>query len=77
MRTTDLQEPERLAYGAGEAAQLLGYSRNGFAALLNAGLIPSFRQGRRRLVRRSDLVDFMQREIAKSRQQASSESRGV
>ncbi len=66
MRTPDLQEPERLAYGAGEAAQLLGYSRNGFAALLDAGLIPSFRQGRRRLVRRSDLLAFMDTAIAQA-----------
>ena len=64
MRNSDFQEPERLAYGAGEAAQLLGYSRNGFAALLDAGLIPSFRQGRKRLVRRSDLLAFMDAAIA-------------
>jgi excisionase family DNA binding protein len=61
MRDTHLQESERLAYCAGEAAQLLGYSRNGFTALLDAGLIPSFRQGKKRIVRRADLLSYLEK----------------
>jgi excisionase family DNA binding protein len=67
MRASKLQEADRLAYPLGEAAELLGYSRNGFAALLKARVIPSFKQGRKRLVRRSDLLAFMERGVAESR----------
>ena len=66
MEKASIEESERLAYSPAEAAQLLGYSRNGFCALLAAGEIPSFKQGRKRLVRRSDLLDFMERALEKS-----------
>jgi len=62
MRTASMSEHDRLAYGAGEAAQLIGFSRNGFSALLDKGLIPSFHVGRKRIVKHSDLIAFLDRE---------------
>ena len=66
MLNTDCHEDERLAYSPGEAARLIGYSRSGFYQLLSGGEIPSFKQGRKRLIRRSDLLTFMERALDRS-----------
>ncbi len=57
---------ERLAYSPAEAARLIGYSRSGFYLLLSDGKIPSFKEGRKRLIRRSDLLAFMERALEQS-----------
>lgn len=63
MAKDDYQPDERLAYGPAEAAQLIGYSRSGFYLLLSGGELPSFKLGRKRLIRRSDLIAFVERAI--------------
>jgi excisionase family DNA binding protein len=57
------KDDERLAYAPTEAARLIGYSRTGFYLLLSSGEIPSLKLGRRRLIRRSDLLEFLQRAV--------------
>lgn len=59
----DLKEDERLAYAPAEAARLIGYSRSGFYLLLSSGELPSFKLGRRRLITRQHLLEFMQRAV--------------
>ncbi|WP_315763094.1 MULTISPECIES: helix-turn-helix domain-containing protein [unclassified Bradyrhizobium] len=59
----DYHPDERLAYRPAEAARLIGYSRSGFYLLLSNGELPSFKHGRKRLIRRSDLLAFMERAL--------------
>jgi excisionase family DNA binding protein len=57
----DIKDDERLAYAPAEAARLIGYSRSGFYLLLSSGEVPSFKLGRRRLITRQHLIEFLQR----------------
>jgi excisionase family DNA binding protein len=57
----DFNNYERLAYAPAEAARLIGYSRSGFYLLLSRGEVPSFKLGRRRLITRQHLLEFLQR----------------
>ncbi|WP_316214459.1 helix-turn-helix domain-containing protein [Bradyrhizobium sp. SZCCHNR2035] len=63
-KDNDYHPDERLAYRPAEAARLIGYSRSGFYLLLSNGELPSFKLGRKRLIRRSDLLEFMRRAVA-------------
>lgn len=55
------EENERLAYSPAESARLIGASRSTLYPLITSGEIPSFKIGRRRLVTRQSLVEFLQR----------------
>lgn len=61
--TKDFKNDERLAYAPAEAARLIGYSRSGFYLLLSSGELPSFKLGRRRLITRQHLLEFLQRAV--------------
>ncbi|WP_316205760.1 excisionase family DNA-binding protein [Bradyrhizobium sp. SZCCHNS1012] len=52
---------ERLAYSPLQAAELIGFSRSGFYLLLASGEIPSVKVGRKRLIRRADLLAWLKR----------------
>lgn len=59
---TDLQVQrviERVAYGIEEAAEAMGLGVTSFSALVQSGEIPSFRVGRRRLIKKSDLLNWV------------------
>lgn len=49
----------RLAYGVEEAATMIGVSRRTCYELMTAGQLRSVKLGRRRLIRHSDLVAFV------------------
>ncbi|WP_257168743.1 helix-turn-helix domain-containing protein [Bradyrhizobium sp. SRS-191] len=66
----DIKDDERLAYAPAEAARLIGHSRSGFYLLLASNAIPSFKVGRRRLIRRSDLLAFMERALGSTPEEA-------
>lgn len=48
---TAAHEPSRLAVSPGEAARLLGIGRTRLYEEIGSGALPSFRLGRRRLIR--------------------------
>jgi excisionase family DNA binding protein len=51
---------DRIAYSPGEAARLIGFSRNGLQPYLATGKLRSFKIGpKRRLILRSDLLAFV------------------
>lgn len=50
---------ERVAYGVAEAAEAIGIGETEMRRILNAREIKSFRIGKRRLVRKSDLVQYV------------------
>ncbi|MCE5314173.1 MAG: helix-turn-helix domain-containing protein [Armatimonadota bacterium] len=52
---------ERVAYGLSEGASALGIGETLFAEIVASGQIPSFRIGRRRLIRKSDLIAYADR----------------
>lgn len=53
---------EPLAYSPAQAARVLGISRGSLYSALGSDL-PSFKLGRRRLIRRSDLLAFMEQAL--------------
>jgi excisionase family DNA binding protein len=58
---------DRLAYSPTEAAEALGIAPSYLYELLNAGVIPSSKWGRRRLIRRDALIAALtQREAVAS-----------
>jgi excisionase family DNA binding protein len=52
---------ERLAYRVNEAAELLGISRSSIYVLFENGQLPFVKVAGRRLVRRSDLLELLQK----------------
>ena len=51
---------DRIAYSPAEAADQIGYSKNGLQPYLNSGALRSFKIGKkRRLILRSDLLAFL------------------
>lgn len=54
-----IQQPQRLTWTPAEARVVLGIGRNTMNRLLREGLLPSIKVGRKRLILRSALVDFM------------------
>jgi excisionase family DNA binding protein len=64
------KDNEQLAYGPADAARLIGHSRSGFYLLLASGTIPSFKVGRKRLIRRTDLLAFMERALGPAAEEA-------
>ncbi len=68
-KTTDRHNPEPLALGPAQAARALGISRGQLYLLLAAGKIPSFKLGRRRLIRRCDILNLMERALEDTAQQ--------
>ena len=69
---------EPLAYSPAQAARVLGISRGSLYSALGSDL-PSFKLGRRRLIRRSDLLAFIEHALAASAesQTSNSEQRGA
>ncbi|WP_316206861.1 MULTISPECIES: helix-turn-helix domain-containing protein [unclassified Bradyrhizobium] len=60
----------RLAHGPAEAARLINHSRSGLYLLLAKNEIPSFKVGRKRLIRHSDLLAFMERALGSAAEEA-------
>lgn len=59
------EEGERIAFGPEEAARLIGYSRNGLYPYLANGDLNSFKVGKKRLIKRSSLLAFLDQMAAK------------
>lgn len=57
---------EALAVSVGEAARLLGVSRATTYKLVTAGILPSLKLGRRRLIRRCDIEAVLSQRVASS-----------
>ena len=66
-----MQEVERLTYTAAEVAQVLGISRSGAYELFYREDFPSFRIGKRPVIRRSALEAWIQEQEAKKRESRS------
>jgi excisionase family DNA binding protein len=64
MMTTTAQP---IAYSVAEAAEALRISLRKMEDLVASGAVPTFRIGRRRLIRRSDLEAFVDRHVQPSR----------
>ena len=60
------QPADRLTYTVGEAAELLGISRNSAYEAVRKGELPTIRIGRRILVPRSRLADLLAKADAES-----------
>jgi excisionase family DNA binding protein len=58
-RTKQSQPVDRLTYTVEEAARLLGISRNSAYEAVRRGELPTIRLGRRILIPRSRLEDFL------------------
>ncbi|MCE5200537.1 MAG: helix-turn-helix domain-containing protein [Armatimonadota bacterium] len=56
---------ERVAYGVAEAAEALGVGETYLRELLMSDQIKSFKLGKRRLIRKRDLLDFADRMFEK------------
>ncbi len=50
---------EPLAYSVKEAARVIGIGTTKFYELMNAGAIPSFKVGKRTLIKHADLASFI------------------
>jgi excisionase family DNA binding protein len=61
--TKHFKDNEQLAYGPADAARLIGHSRSGLYLLLASGAISSFKVGRKRLITRQSLLDFLQQAV--------------
>ena len=57
----DRQASERLAVSPAEGALLAGIGRTKFYQVLNAGVVPSFKIGTRRLVRVAEIEAWLMR----------------
>lgn len=57
----DRQTSERLAVSPAEGASLAGIGRTKFYQVLNAGVVPSFKIGTRRLVRVAEIEAWLMR----------------
>lgn len=64
MFTPPVIDQQRLAYGVNEAAAVLGVTPRSIYTYMNDGLIKSFKLGGRRLIRRTDLEQFIEGIVA-------------
>ena len=56
---TDLQIPDKLAYSPAAAAQVAGLCKTTIYALIKAGHLKAKKSGKRTLILRQDLVDYL------------------
>jgi len=57
----NVETAHRLAYSVEEAGQMIGLCRRTIYELMTSGQLRSVKIGRRRLVRHTDLVEFLAR----------------
>jgi len=62
--TTRETIPDQLAYSDAQAAALVGVSRPTLRKFLDSGELLSFRMGKRRVIARTELEDFINRRMA-------------
>ena len=60
-KTTRANGPQRLAVSPSDAARLAGIGRTKLYEALGSGVLPSFKIGTRRLVRVSEIEDWLKR----------------
>jgi len=65
MTSSIIELPLRLAVAPAEAARILGLGKTRFYELLAANEIASIKLGTRRLIRISDLEDWLARQVAR------------